>query len=192
MGAFRRGAPSKADKTHAKQKADRNSARSSGSEPGSPAPVQHLEHDLLASERAIAALVDTLRDAQRGFLESLIDEADERCVIITERDAPGRIVACSKAWTALCGFGAADAIGLTPAILQGDATDASTARAFMKKAIAAAEGEAPVRAELVNYAKNGRKFTHCLATTVVVDPADGVEYHCTESYERAGTAVAAG
>ena len=38
--------------------------------------------------------------------------------------------------------------------------------------------------EILNYTKQGRTFHHCLETTRVRDASDGVDYFCTESFER--------
>ena len=133
--------------------------------------------------RHIESMIDGLERAQTDFLRELVGRASERCVVVCETEPPNHIVACSKHWSDLCGFPAAEAIGLTPKILQGACTDQDVARDFRDRIYAENAG-APVHAEILNYTKQGRTFHHCLETTRVTDASDGVHYFCTESFER--------
>ncbi|KAH8050858.1 ubiquitin-protein transferase [Aureococcus anophagefferens] len=81
----------------------------------------------------------------------------------------------------LCGFRAAEAIGLTPKILQGECTEPAVADFAT---VSTPLPRRAVRAEILNYTKQGRTFHHCLETTRVRDASDGVDYFCTESFER--------
>lgn len=138
---------------------------------------------LLETQRQIETMIDGLENAQNLFLGELVAGASDRCVVLCEIDHPNHIVACSKHWSDLCGFRAAEAIGLTPKILQGECTEPAVARDFRDRIYAASTG-GPVRAEILNYTKQGRTFHHCLETTRVRDASDGVDYFCTESFER--------
>ena len=132
-------------------------------------------------QRHIEGLIATLKGAQEAFLTGLVEKAADRCVVITETAAPNRIVACSREWSALCGFEPDEAIGMTTKILQGECTDADAATAFKEDVYNVTAGSS-ARAQILNYTKFGRAFVHTLETTLIRD-SDGAEYFCTESYE---------
>uniref|UniRef100_A0A7S0J3G5 PAS domain-containing protein n=1 Tax=Calcidiscus leptoporus TaxID=127549 RepID=A0A7S0J3G5_9EUKA len=121
-------------------------------------------------------------------------------VIVSEARAPGRIVACNAVWSELCGYGADEAIGLTPKILQGKGTSMHKAAHFTEKVCSQtvcthgeefgfASRQASSFVKLVNYSKAGRPFVHCLKTWRTRDDGAGVDYFVTESHEESGTAV---
>ncbi|KAH8059231.1 histidine kinase [Aureococcus anophagefferens] len=136
---------------------------------------------LLETQRQIETMIDGLESAQNLFLGELV--AAQRAASALRDRPPNHIVACSKHWSDLCGFRAAEAIGLTPKILQGECTEPAVAADFRDGIYAASTG-GPVRSEILNYTKQGRTFHHCLETTRVRDASDGVDYFCTESFER--------
>ena len=79
-------------------------------------------------------------------------------VLITEAEpvsAPGpRIIFVNEAFERRTGYSAAEAIGQTPRLLQGPDTD----RTALDRIRSALERWEPVRAELLNYAKDGGQF----------------------------------
>ncbi|RZJ26019.1 MAG: EAL domain-containing protein [Haliea sp.] len=79
-------------------------------------------------------------------------------VLITEAgsvDAPGpRIVFVNDAFERHTGYSRAEVLGQTPRVLQGQRTQ----RAELDRIRAALEQAQPVRAELINYKKNGEQF----------------------------------
>jgi len=93
-----------------------------------------------------------------------------------------RIIAVNDQWTRLCGYSNEDAAGHTfKSLLHGPATD-RTAAATHAEALG---GKPQASVELVNYAKDGRAFTHVLNSRRVTDPATGNHYYITDSYEKA-------
>jgi len=73
-------------------------------------------------------------------------------------DATGRIVGVNAAWSALCGYTEKEAVGKTPAMLQGPLTDLTAAKAFAR--VLRCEGAAT--ATLLNRKKDGSYFRHRL------------------------------
>lgn len=102
-----------------------------------------MSHDR-ASERMDSLLRQTVEHARYGIL-------------ITNADlGPGgqRIVFANTAMADMTGYTVDEIIGRTPRMFQGPRTD----RAELDRIRAALEREKPVRAELVNYAKDGREY----------------------------------
>lgn len=93
-----------------------------------------------------------------ALLESVVTHANDG-VLITEADpinAPDgpRILYINPAFSAMSGYSLAEICGKTPRILQGPKTD----RRELDRLRDALKAWKPVRAELVNYAKNGAEF----------------------------------
>jgi len=82
----------------------------------------------------------------------------EDALLVTESgplDEPGpRVVYVNEAFTRMTGFTAADMVGRSPRVLQGEQTD----RDSLDRLRRALEAQRPVRVELVNYRRDGGKF----------------------------------
>ena len=136
-------------------------------------------HPLPDSRQVFASARDVTErrrhDAQLHLLETCVAHLND-VVLITEADQidkPGpRIVFVNEAFERLSGYSRAEAIGLTPRILQGPLTD----RAELKRVRAALRDRVPVRAELINYSKAGQPYWVEL-NLAPVRAADGTVTH---------------
>jgi PAS domain S-box-containing protein len=101
------------------------------------------------------------------LLESAVTGANDAVLIAdTEIDEPGpRILYVNEAFTRMTGYTPEEVLGKTPRILQGPETD----RATLDKIRAALKTWQPVRAELVNYRKDGSPFWIELSVVPVTD-----------------------
>ena len=111
------------------------------------------------------------RDQNMRMLNAAITRMSD-IVLITEAapiDPPGgpRIIYVNDAFTRLTGYTAEEAIGQTPRFLQGPETQ----RSELDRIRAALERHEPVRAELINYGKDGRKYWLEMDITPLVDAA---------------------
>lgn len=91
-----------------------------------------------------------------GPARTRIRHPEKRRIIVT--DLTERIVGVSAAWTALCGYSAAEAFGETPKILQGECTDAAAARLFATEL----KLNGTSSATLVNYTKDKSPFLNAV------------------------------
>lgn len=88
-------------------------------------------------------------------------------------DPPGpRISYVNAAFCALTGYTAAEAIGQTPRILQGEGTDRET----LDRIRAAVVAGQPIRELLLNYAKDGRPYWLDIAIAPLHDPLGRVTH----------------
>ena len=120
---------------------------------------------LVAIGESLAVALDQLkkagerqvREARLKLLETCISRVND-IVMITEAepfDAPGpRILYVNEAFERLTGFSAAEAIGQTPRMLQGPATQ----RDVLDRIRRSFQGWEPVREELINHRKDGSEF----------------------------------
>jgi PAS domain S-box-containing protein len=96
-------------------------------------------------------------DRQLRLLSSAVEEAND-AIVIGEAgpvESPGpRVVYVNKAFTRGTGYRPEEIVGRTPRILQGPKTDRATLDAIRSRL----EQWEPVRAELVNYHKDGSEF----------------------------------
>ncbi|HEU4321584.1 MAG TPA: EAL domain-containing protein [Roseiflexaceae bacterium] len=110
------------------------------------------------------------------LLESVVVHAQD-AVLVTEAgalDRPGpRIVYVNPAFTKLTGYTIEDVLGHTPRILQGPHTDPAQLQTIRR----ALEANTPVRAELVNYDRNGRTFWVDLSIAPVRTPEGEVTHY---------------
>ena len=112
---------------------------------------------------------DRARAQKLRLLQSAVERMND-IVLITragEIDAPlgPRIVYANRAFERLTGFSVAEVAGQTPRILQGAETD-RTELGRIRDALARCE---PVRAELVNYSRDGRKYWVEIDVTPLTD-----------------------
>jgi len=136
-------------------------------------------HPLPESRQVFAVARDVTErrghDAQLRLLETCVAHLND-VVLITEADqidGPGpRIVFVNEAFERLSGYSRAEAVGVTPRILQGPLTD----RAELKRVRAALRDRVPVHAELINYSKGGDPYWIEL-NLAPVRAADGTVTH---------------
>lgn len=97
-------------------------------------------------------------------------------VIVTEvapLDEPGpRIVYVNRAFTDLTEYTPEEVLGKSPRILQGPDTDPATRRRIHE----ALARNQPVREEILNYSKSGRRYWLDMNIVPLVDPDGGVRY----------------
>ncbi|PLZ47558.1 PAS domain S-box protein, partial [Fischerella thermalis] len=101
-------------------------------------------------------LVDTIE--QLRLFESAVVNAND-AIVITTADALDeplgpQIVYVNEAFTRMSGWSSAEVVGKTPRILQGELSD----RTQLDRIRTALQNCLPVRAELINYHKNGSKY----------------------------------
>jgi len=121
------------------------------------------------------SLLDAQRDdetptqARLNFLEAAFDAAADGLVVTdAELDPPGpRILAVNKAFEAMTGWTAAEIIGKTPRVLQGQDTD----KAEMARLKAALRQGRNFFGEAVNYRKDGTRFILQWKISPVLDRA---------------------
>ncbi len=125
-------------------------------------------HDVTARKRA---------DARLRILESVVTNAND-AVVITESnplDEPGpEIVYVNEGFTRMTGYRSDEVIGHSPRFMQGPLTS----REAMRQMREALDRREPVRAELLNYRKDGTPFWVELMITPVLDE-DGQTVHFT-------------
>jgi PAS domain S-box-containing protein len=120
--------------------------------------VRNLEGRLLYYEGSVEDITERKQAEERlRLLESVVVNAND-AIIISEAepiDHPGpRIVYVNEAFTRMTGYGAQEALGKTPRILQGLNTD----RSQLDQIRAALSQWEPVRVEVINYHKDGSEF----------------------------------
>ena len=125
--------------------------------------------DRLVSLSFIRDITKRKQDEERlRLLESAVFNAND-AIVITEAhplDKPGpRIVYVNQGFTRMTGYTAEEVIGKTPRFLQGPKTDRAQAD-IIRDTLARWE---PVRAELINYRKDGSEFWVELNIVPVVD-----------------------
>lgn len=143
---------------------------------GTPHQYVSIRHDISDRNRAtldkiratLATWHLTKAEEQVRLLQSVVVNAND-AVVITEAqplDMPGpRIIYVNEAFTRMTGYQLEDVVGKTPRILQGEKTNAVT-RAQIRAAL---ESWQPVRAELLNYRKDGTEFWVDLNITPLTD-----------------------
>ena len=119
----------------------------------------------------VSDLLGMRRQARRvGYLSSALEQVDES-ILITEAnplDPPGpRIRWVNEACAEMTGYDRDELLGETPRILQGPRTD----REVLDEVRAALEAEESIRAETVNYQKDGQPYV----TSWVIAPVRGPE-----------------
>lgn len=94
----------------------------------------------------------------KSILSQMADYTTDAIVItkaeVADRNRGPEIVYVNKSFTELTGFSQAEAIGMTPSILQGPKTDKRT----MVRISRAIESKTSVTVELLNYSKEGQEY----------------------------------
>jgi PAS domain S-box-containing protein len=112
--------------------------------------VERLKQQRSELQQANAQL--KVREAEATKL-SHVAARTHNAVVITDRD--GRIEWVNQSFTRLTGYASGEVLGRTPgSVLQGPDSDQPTV-AFMREKVWKAEG---FKAELINYAKDGRRY----------------------------------
>ncbi|MBV9772845.1 MAG: PAS domain-containing protein, partial [Gemmatimonadetes bacterium] len=96
-------------------------------------------------------------DSRLRILESVVTTANDAVVVTDPKPLGGtgpRIVYVNEAFTRATGYAPGEVLGKTPRILQGTGTDPDTLRRIR----AALERREPVRAEMLDYRKDGTPF----------------------------------
>lgn len=109
-------------------------------------------------------------DQHLHLLEMAISRIEDFVMITKAASQPGgdqTIVYLNEAFVRITGYSPHDAIGRSPGFLQGQRTDANTIDEI-NSAIARSEA---IRAELVNYAKDGREYWVDMSIAPIVDSA---------------------
>ncbi|WP_297772947.1 PAS domain S-box protein [uncultured Roseovarius sp.] len=114
---------------------------------------------------------ERIRDQNLRMLNATVARMDDM-LLITEAgpiDAPDgpRITYVNTAFETLTGYNATDVIGMTPRFLQGPETD----RAELDRIRSALKRQKPVRAEVINYARDGSKYWVEIHITPLTDAA---------------------
>jgi PAS domain S-box-containing protein len=120
----------------------------------------------------VAVIADITEQKQRAeqlrLLQSVVVHTND-AVIITEAqpiDDPGpRILYVNEAFTRITGYEAAEVLGKTPRILQGEKTD----RAELQKIRNALDRWESVTVEVINYRKDGSEFWNEFSLVPVAD-----------------------
>lgn len=90
-----------------------------------------------------------------------------RAIVITENRAPYRIWNVNLAWEELCGYSFLESRGKTlGSLLQGRETDTIAATNLITKLL---QGEEEAGTELINYTKEGRRFTNRIRVGPIFD-----------------------
>lgn len=124
--------------------------------------------------------VDVDLTSATGIVDAMEKAGGGPAIVTQTLGDQERIVATNRAWRQLCGYGAEEALGQSPKILQGARTDQTTACKFRDDLHSHGQAEAT----LVNYTKGGRPFVHELHCRSVFDNATGATFNLTQSCER--------
>jgi PAS domain S-box-containing protein len=117
------------------------------------------------------AFPKTLRDALRP---------SSRAIVVTEANAPFRVVNVNKAWEDLCGYTYLESKGRSlGALLKGEETDGITVTAMINKLL---HGEEAI-AIVTNYTKEGRKFRN----RIHVGPLVANDNECSPTVDNIGS-----
>ena len=123
-----------------------------------PADFETIADLLMEAVAPLRPLLRRLRDEETTALFRRAFDASPDAAVITEAEPvkrPGpRIVYVNRAFTEETGYSAAEAIGQTPRLLQGEGTS-DEARWAIRQAL---EAWRPVRQEILNYRKDGSAF----------------------------------
>jgi len=111
--------------------------------------------------------------AMRSATEALLNcSSSDVAQVITEAQPPYRIALVNKAWCQLCGWSAAEAVGLTCSILQGP----ETSREALNELHTALKRQQKHTVRVINYKKNKEMFLNALTVEPVVDAAGNVTH----------------
>lgn len=106
----------------------------------------HKLHEVREEHRGEHPLPRTLEDA--------LNNSDPRAIVVTEAQAPFRIVDVNDAWVDLCGYTREEVRNHSLKMIQGPATRNTAIKTMMNQLLAGQE----TSSLLTNYTKTGRKF----------------------------------
>ena len=137
-------------------------------------PVLDDTGNLIYIIHRVEDVTEQVRSGSRlRILESVVTTAND-AVVVTEPEplegAGPRIVYVNDAFTRMTGYAPEEVIGRTPRMLQGEGTDLETTRRIR----AALRRREPVRAELLNYRKDGSPFWVEISIAPVLDDGGSV------------------
>lgn len=87
-------------------------------------------------------------------LQDAVSEDDRRAIVVTEAEAPFRVVEVNDAWIALCGYTKQEARHHSLSMIQGPDTNNTELKSMVQLLLAGQRAETLV----TNYTKMGRKF----------------------------------
>ena len=115
-----------------------------------------------------------------NFLQTVVSSASTaEAQVFTLGAPPYRIVHVNEAWTHLCGFTSAEAVGQTCKIMQGPATEPDNLRQLH----ALIRDMKPARVRLTNYTKAGVPFVCELLVTPLTDELGSVSHFVGTLYK---------
>jgi PAS domain S-box-containing protein len=118
-------------------------------------------------------------------LEDALRPSKTRSIVITEKDAPFRIVNVNTCWEQLCGYSYVESKGKTlGSLLRGPQTDPLTATTMIAKLL---QGENDVGATLINYKKNGEAFYNRIRAGPIYNEETGDISHFVGLLQEIGT-----
>jgi hypothetical protein len=110
----------------------------------------------------------------------IAESEDNLCpTVLSEAQAPWRILHVNAAWCELCGFDESEAVGQSFEILQGKGTDLCVARDFTNQLRTKRSADTV----LLNYTRACRPFRHNIHARRACDPSSGEAFYVTLSHE---------
>ena len=118
-------------------------------------------------------------------LQDALRPCKTRSIVITEKEAPFRIVNVNTCWEQLCGYSYVESKGKTlGSLLRGPQTDPLTATTIIAKLL---QGENDVGATLINYKKNGQPFYNRIRAGPIYNEETGDISHFVGLLQEIGT-----
>ena len=120
-------------------------------------------------------------------LQDALRPSKTRSIVITEKDAPFRIVNVNTCWEHMCGYSYVESKGKTlGSLLRGPQTDPLTATTIIAKLL---QGEDDVGATLINYRKNGQPFYNRIRAGPIYNEETGDISHFVGLLQEIGTGM---
>jgi PAS domain S-box-containing protein len=134
---------------------------------------EQFQSSSIVTKRALRSNIDPMRDVSLILRKQSIDTeplprtladamrpSKTRSIVITEKEAPYRIVNVNSCWEQMCGYSYVESKGKTlGSLLGGPKTDPLTATTMIAKLL---QGEEDVGATLINYKRDGQQFQNRL------------------------------
>lgn len=108
----------------------------------------------------------------KTFAEIMADPLDKRAIVVTETQAPFRVVHVNDTWVGLCGYTQEEAKDQTLRLIQGPETDVSSLDTILGELLKGNEASTVV----TNYHKSGRKFVNHLRARPLLDAENNVTH----------------